>query len=831
MQKNLRRRPAIVLYAAVGFIFLILLINIGFIALVKDAAARVVFSDILPGLVDIFAAAALIFAARRSAARSPRLGLAWSVLAAAMLLYAAGDVTWAFLEVGLKQSPFPSVADIFYLTFYLAFLAGVLLLPMKSLNRSDWLKRALDMGIVMLAAVMGFWNFLIGPLAAAGSNLPALEQLLSMAYPACDLVLVWALLVLLYNRTENQSGGSILFLATSICVLIVTDCLFSYQSLQDTYVSGGYVDLGWILAFSLTGLAGLWQGLSAQPDQRTIPILPFSARLSNLAWVMNFVPYAWLLLAYVILVRSHSFPSSMGFFELAIGVGVIIALVIIRQVITLSENSRLLGELQHAIGQVQQQAADLERANRELQVEVTERKRVEEQLAYDVLHDMLTGLPNRTLFMDRLERAIEYTRRRADCPFSVLFLDLDYFKVINDSLGHSIGDRLLISIAHRLEECLRTSDTVARLGGDEFVILLDNTQQENAAIFVANRIQEELRKVFTISGHNIYISTSIGIVPGVEGYDRPEDLLRDADLAMYQAKAQGKARSEIFDAGMRTKAISRLELETDLRHALEHKEFLLYYQPIIDLRSSQIVGFEALLRWRHPQRGLLLPAEFINIAEESGLILPIGEWVLREACSQIKKWQLVFNRQEYLTVNVNIAGKQFAQPDFVGQIQGILDEAGLSPQSLKLEIIESVLIDNYAAANGKFTKLNEIGVQLEIDDFGTGSSSLGYLQHFPIHTIKIDRSFIKEMGGGKKASELVRAMVSMAHDLGMDTTAEGVETEEQLNELKNLTCQYGQGYLLSRPVDPSTAEKILVDSFNEGFRLLIHPVGGAVSQY
>lgn len=830
MLKAFRWRQVPVLYASSGFVILILAVNIAFTALVKDETRLAIFSNAMALLIGVLATAALLFAWRRSSALSRHLGYAWLALGIAFALNTAGDISWAVLEIGLGQSPFPSIADFFYLGFYPAFLAGVLLLPAKPISRFDSMKRMLDMGVVMLAAVLGFWNFLIGPLAASNSTLPALDQLLSLAYPACDLVLFWALLVLLYNRAENPYEGPILLLAISLVGMIVTDSIFGFQSLQGTYISGGFLDLGWILSYSLVGMAGLWQGISVRPGHHTIPIYPLLGGLRKFSWVLKYLPYAWLILAYGILVQSYIHPRGAGFLELASGVGVIIVMVITRQVFTLQENSQLLGQLKRTMQQVQQQSADLERANRELHTEVIERKRAEEQLAYDVLHDMLTGLPNRALFMDRLERAIEYTRRRADCPFSVLFLDLDYFKVINDSLGHSVGDRLLIAIARRLEGCLRASDTVARLGGDEFVILLDNTQEENAVIFVANRIQEELRNVFIISGHNIYITVSIGIVPSVLGYERPDDLLRDADIAMYRAKSEGKARSEVFNTSMRKQAISRLKMENDLRDGLEHKEFLLYYQPIVDLRSSQIIGFEALLRWQHPERGLLLPADFIQVAEESGLIIPIGHWVLQEACSQLKKWQAEFQKFQHLTINVNISGKQFARPDFVERIVEILAKTGLSSEYLKLEITESVLIDNYSAANGKFGKLNEIGVQLEIDDFGTGYSSLGYLQHFPIHTIKIDRSFIKEIGDGKKASELVRAIVSMAHELGMDTTAEGVETEEQLAELKNLTCQYGQGYLLSRPLDSTSAEKILVDFINENFSFPTHLADGAVPQ-
>jgi len=381
--------------------------------------------------------------------------------------------------------------------------------------------------------------------------------------------------------------------------------------------------------------------------------------------------------------------------------------------------------------------------------------------------------------------------------------------VINDSLGHAAGDQLLVSIAGRLRDCLRSSDTVARLGGDEFVLLLENTTDEFGVHRVTRRIEEALRASHNLEGHEVYITASIGIVLSLQGYTNPNDVLRDADIAMYRAKALGKARCEIFNLELRTEAISRLELENDLRRAVERQEFQLYYQPIFSLDPPVLMGFEALIRWNHPERGLLLPGEFIHVAEESGIILQMGEWVLNEACGQMKKWREEFPDQSRLAINVNISGRQFIQPDFVDQIQKTLERVGLDAGALKLEITESVLIDSQARAGEVFTRLCELGVQLQIDDFGTGYSSLGYLQHYPVHTIKIDKSFVQEMGHGKKGTELIRAIVTMARDLGMETIAEGVETRDQLDELKSLSCQYGQGFLLSRPLDRMAAEGVI----------------------
>jgi diguanylate cyclase (GGDEF)-like protein len=490
-------------------------------------------------------------------------------------------------------------------------------------------------------------------------------------------------------------------------------------------------------------------------------------------------------------------------------VGIVIALVLVRQIGALAQNTRLNRDLALALNRVRQQTVELIDKNEALRVEITERMQAEEQLSYDALHDALTGLPNRILFLDRLGHAIAHTRRRSDDPFSVLFLDLDHFKVVNDSLGHTFGDQMLVSIGHRLKACVRMSDTVARLGGDEFVILLENTLDLEAVKSVAARIQDELALPFNLDGHRLFISASIGIVPSVSGYDTPADVLRDADIAMYQAKSLGKARFELFDTTLRAQAINRLELEGDLRRALEHQEFRLHYQPILSLTANRVIGFEALCRWIHPARGLLPPSDFIPIAEETGLIVNLGRWVMQESCAQIKKWQAMYPQETPLTINVNISGKQFIQPDFVEQIEHALLTSGLSPTRFRLARTETVLFANAAEAAVVFNRLCDLGVQLQIDDFGTGYSALGYLQHYPVHTIKIDRSFVQEIGSSAKNTDLVHTMVTMAQDLGMEAIAEGVETEAQLQELKNFGCKFAQGYLLSVPLDGPSLERFM----------------------
>jgi diguanylate cyclase (GGDEF)-like protein/PAS domain S-box-containing protein len=432
--------------------------------------------------------------------------------------------------------------------------------------------------------------------------------------------------------------------------------------------------------------------------------------------------------------------------------------------------------------------------------------------------DALTGLPNRLLFMDRLERAVKNAGRTKDYLFAVFFLDLDRFKVINDSLGHVMGDQLLVATARRLESCLRSTDavarlgeghTVARLGGDEFTILLDHIKHIADATRVADRLQKELALPFNLNGQEVFTTVSIGIAVSATGYGRPEELLRDADTAMYRAKALGKARYELFDPAMRDVAVASLQLETDLRKAIERQEFQNFYQPIVSLETGRIVGFEALVRWQHPERGLVPPGDFILAAEESGMILSIGQWVLREACRQMRAWQAQFPMTVPWIISVNLSTKQFKQPDLVQQIQDILRETGLESDSLKLEITESLIMDSVDSATAMLSQLKALGIQLSMDDFGTGYSSLSYLHQFPMDTLKVDRSFVSRMATNGQSTDIAQTIVILAHQLGLDVVAEGVETAEQLAQLRSLGCEYAQGYYFSRPIDGERAEALI----------------------
>ena len=441
--------------------------------------------------------------------------------------------------------------------------------------------------------------------------------------------------------------------------------------------------------------------------------------------------------------------------------------------------------------------------------DITARRAVEDQLRHDALHDMLTGLPNRHLFMERLARAVLQERRREGYLFAVLFLDLDRFKVVNDSLGHAVGDELLVAVAGRLKGCVRESDTVARFGGDEFAVLLDDIGAVEDALRAAERIQAVLGGSVSLSGYEVFTSASIGIALSSTACGRPDNLLRNADMAMYRAKAAGTGRHELFDRAMHALALTRLQMETDLRKGVERDELSLHYQPIVSLRTGRIAGVEALLRWRHPERGWIPPHDFIPSAEETGLILQIGRRVVGDACRQLKRWQEASPRAARLAVSVNLSVKQFAQADLVEQVRDALAESGVEAALLRLEVTESVVVDNVEAAAATLARLKALGVQVYMDDFGTGYSSLSSLHRLPIDALKVDRSFTTRIGADVGGAQMVRTVATLARNLDLAVVAEGVETAEQLAALRSLGCEYAQGFHFSHPLEPDEVLALL----------------------
>jgi diguanylate cyclase (GGDEF)-like protein/PAS domain S-box-containing protein len=441
--------------------------------------------------------------------------------------------------------------------------------------------------------------------------------------------------------------------------------------------------------------------------------------------------------------------------------------------------------------------------------DITERKALEQRLMQQALHDPLTGLPNRTLFMNRLEHALDRGRRR-ESSVAVLFMDLDNFKFVNDSLGHEAGDLLLVAVSNRVQPCLRSEDTIARLGGDEFAVLIEDVKYTSEPAYVAQRIVEELQAPFTLGSQPVVITPSIGIAVGDSAQDPPEHLLREADLAMYRAKEDGKARHRVFDPSMEYETTERLRLENDLRRALQRDEFRVHYQPVVHLGTSRTVGMEALVRWQHPERGVILPDDFVPLAEEIGLIIPLGRWVLREACRQAHRWQKRHPAEPPLSMGVNLSTRQLGDSDLVEDVEGLLRETGLDPECLILEITESAVVGAEEHRFDTLRRLHAMGVRFALDDFGTGYSSLSYLKRLPVSLLKIDRSFVEAIGQDAEDEVLVSGIVYVASGLGLSVVAEGVETPEQLARVKSLGCELGQGNFFSEPVSSDEAGELLV---------------------
>ncbi|WP_413165617.1 EAL domain-containing protein [Capilliphycus salinus ALCB114379] len=478
------------------------------------------------------------------------------------------------------------------------------------------------------------------------------------------------------------------------------------------------------------------------------------------------------------------------------------------------QSQEVLARVQHhlALQAMNQKISEL---NAELEQQVKERtqqlEQVNAKLTQMAFHDELTGLPNRTLFINRLEEALQNAQADSSYQFALLYIDCDRFKVVNDSLGHSVGDQLLAAVAHRLADALSQVKILARLGGDEFAILVTNIQDMTPAVQVAEKVIETLSTPFKLQKYDMYVNASIGIALSNSSYTQPEHILRDADAAMYRAKKQGN-RYQVFDETIHQKALQTFQIETDLRKAISLNELKLNYQPIIDLKTGKLIGFETLARWIHTHRGFISPNEFIPVAEETGLIVPIGYWILEEACQQLKAWQISGLADENLTVNVNLSARQFSQVDLIEQIDQILEKTDLNSQALKFEITESAIMENQQKAQKILEQFRDRQIQICLDDFGTGYSSLSYLDSFSIDTLKIDKSFTGRLDGTPEQLGLVPVIINIAHHMGMDVVAEGVETEAQLNQLKELDCDFGQGYFFAKPLDVENATKLLESS-------------------
>lgn len=457
---------------------------------------------------------------------------------------------------------------------------------------------------------------------------------------------------------------------------------------------------------------------------------------------------------------------------------------------------RHIEELQHFIGEQEQAAKVLQKSK--------------DKFYHAAFHDALTKLPNRNLFIEKLKFLLEKYKQTSDFNFAVLFLDLNRFKTINESLGHSVGDKLILHVAKRLSNCIREEDLVARMGGDEFAIILSEVSDVKDATDFADRIKKTLSDEFIVGNRKVFTSVSIGIAMSDGTYKEAEDIMRDADIAMYYAKEHEKSY-EIFDKQMHNRAVALMQFETDLRYAIERNQLRAFFQPIIDLETLRLTGFEALIRWQHPKRGLVSPIEFIPVSEETGLIVPITLWMLRQSCLNVVRWQKKYPHNKDLVVSVNLSGKHFADENLVQQIGQILFDTGLDPGCLKLELTESAIMENPEEVISMLIQLKSLGILLSIDDFGTGYSSLSYLNRFPMDTLKIDRSFVSSMDEGTENGEIVKTIVSLAKTLRMNVIAEGIETIHQLHQLRILGCEYGQGYLFSRPVPVNEAEKLLED--------------------
>ena len=726
-------------------------------------SSALVISNITQTIAPLVAAVGCAFASRR--ALTARHRLAWRFVGASAASWGIGQAIWSYYAITGVAAPYPSAADGGYLLAVPLAMCGVLLFSERS-SASTRLLAVVD-GLITTGGLLSIsWQLILGRTWDAGGD-STLTFALSLAYPAGNLIVVSTLLLVIMRTGARASRVPLLHLAAGVFLLVGADSLFVLATLKGTEGQMSFSDLGWVAGYLGIFLASMAYPLAGRAD-------PSHHRSASLR--RSLMPFTVATLAMGLRLALAVTGHTADAFVMVVLVATTL-LIIARQLLTLQENQELTESLHQKIG------------------ELTSR---EEQLSHQAFHDPLTGLANRRLFTDRVDHALTLCRRTGDRT-AVLFVDLDDFKTVNDSLGHAVGDQLLVAVGTRLSGCVRPGDTVARLGGDEFGILLEEVADGDFPDVVAARMLAALDVPFPLGGRQVFTRASIGIALGFDHAALDgEQLLADADVALYAAKEAGKSTVRRFERTMRVSAIERLELGQDLRRAVDLDQFFCEYQPIVDLVTGRVVAVEALVRWSHPQRGLVMPTSFVELAEDTGMIVPIGHRVLELAATQAAAWRRSGDVGSAFEMHVNLSGRQLEEADLIDQVREVLTTTGFPASRLVLEITESVAVEVGARHLEQLVGLRDLGVRLAIDDFGTGYSSLNYLRALPVDVLKIDRAFAETLDGATD-SVLLEAIVRLGHSLGIEMIAEGIEREDQAATLRRLGCRRAQGFLWFRP--------------------------------
>ena len=714
----------------------------------------------------------------------------WFLISMGCLSYVIAEAVWIYYENILQvEVPYPGWPDFFYLLQIVLYLIALIYKIWFNKGALHLIKFIFDTCIIMTVAIAFSWHFIIEDIITQ-DYVSNLFLFVSIGYPIGDLILLFGA-ISFYFGTESLFPARVLYLILgSLIIQVFADSAYLYLSAKDIYISGGQFDPLWSLALLLMGISGLYfieKNNKYEPKNINKKKQTYSMR--DFISLRLLLPYLSVILLFIIMIFQGREINS-----LIIGSAFAILLVILRQIFTLLENQSLLSNYHKLNEQLEQKISErteeLSKKNQQLISAMQKMK----HMAY---HDFLSGLPNRRLFLDHLTIAMENAKLNK-YYIAVVFIDLDRFKNINDTLGHEFGDLVLKHVSKQMLKNIRNIDTISRQGGDEFIILLNNIAEKADVIPLINQIQSIVAKPFKIKGQELHVSMSIGVALYPKDGSSTEELMKHADMAMYRAKADGGNNYRLFSSDMNQIISKKITLENGLRKAIKNDEFILHYQPQFNVKTKKIVGIEALIRWNSNHAGMISPAEFIPLAEETRLIIPIGEWVLYTACKQFKVWY--DSGYKHLRLAVNLSPLQFLHDDLVATISSVLEKTGLNPQSLELEITEGVAVHDAEEAIIKMQALRDLGVRISIDDFGTGYSSLIYLKKFPINSLKIAQQFIRDITTNPSDKALVMSMISIAHSLGLSVIAEGVETTEQLLILQELHCDEIQGYIYSKPL-------------------------------